>query len=736
MIEKKIISRDRGAGSSPYRTTLVSVYLPYIVLLVFSSGIYFNTVFNKYALDDKVVITDNRYTQAGFSGISDIMTHDANVGFMGEKGAKLFGGGRYRPLSIVTFAVEQGLFGARPDISHLINVLLFSLTCLLLYHLLLCLFATSEDVTFYLSVSFIASLLFAAHPIHTEVVANIKGRDEIMSLLFSLLTLYAAIRYVSTGRLIHLVWGAIVFFLALMSKENAITFIAIVPLTYYFFTGAKLRAYLITVSIYLIPVLCFLYLRSLYTQSGLWTEGSGIFNNPFVSLSHGVDGYIQRYATIIMIFLLYFKVLLFPHPLTHDYYYDQISIVGATGLFFILSVIVNVILFIYAIRAFRRKSIPSYAILFYYITFSVVSNLIFTTGILMNERFVYSSSIGFCILLACLLAYIRERYKVSAKTFAISLGVLIMLYSAKVISRNMDWRDEMTLEITDAKTSANSAKAQNVAGTMLVELTEKGLAAARRDGSIEEAFDLLGIKDNISAMPDQEVRKKLLVKAIEYLNRSIAIYPTNSYSWFTLGTASYRLNRNPEEAISDYQKALGYGYDDQYNVWNNIGCIELDNRMYPEAKDNFIKVTAVKPDEAQYMFNLALAYTDMGIADSALYWYSRILAVKPNDARTYHMMGKVYGSQMNDLNRAIDYITKAISIDPDLPGAYADLGMVYNMAGRPDDAISTSMRCIQRFPDYVPALMNMAKAYHIKNEPDKEKECEKRIAQLTAGHSQ
>jgi len=79
--------------------------IPYIIIFVFTCMIYSNTLWNKYAIDDTIVITDNKFTQKGFAGIKDLMTHDAFVGFFGERGSKLVSGGRYRPLSMVTLAL-------------------------------------------------------------------------------------------------------------------------------------------------------------------------------------------------------------------------------------------------------------------------------------------------------------------------------------------------------------------------------------------------------------------------------------------------------------------------------------------------------------------------------------------------------------------------------------------------------------------------------------------------------
>ena len=88
------------------------------------------------------------------------------------------------------------------------------------------------------SLAFAAALLFVAHPLHTEAVANIKGRDEIMALLGSLAALYFSLRSYHSGKLGWEALAALSFLIGIFSKENAITFLAIVPLTYWFFPNS------------------------------------------------------------------------------------------------------------------------------------------------------------------------------------------------------------------------------------------------------------------------------------------------------------------------------------------------------------------------------------------------------------------------------------------------------------------------------------------------------------------
>jgi hypothetical protein len=510
-------TRDDKAHTAPKAQTTVSTdstssiihskYFPYLIILLFTTGIYFNTLWNKYAIDDTLVLTDNKFTLQGFGGIKDLMTHDAFVGFFGERGSELVSGGRYRPLSIVTLAVEVELTGGlNPGISHGVNILLFALTCLLLYYLLSYLLPQPKDSPFYLSISFIATMLYAGHPIHTEAVANIKGRDEIMGMLFSILAMIAAVRSVKTGNYLHLIWGVICFFLGLLSKENAITFMAVIPLTFYFFTHAKAKDYIITMGLYIVPVAVFLFLRSTYTKAGFTAESPEILNNPFAYLPKDTGGFIQRYSTIIYTFILYFKLLIFPHPLTHDYYYNQVPFISATHPGFILSLIINGALLVWAILGLRKKALTSYAILYYFITFSIVSNLFFTVGILMNERFVYMCSLGFCLLLAYGLVKAQHQFKLSNTVLTGILSVILLLYSVKTISRNMIWVDNLTLFIMDSKVSDNSSKVQMSAGGDLTKLVDENFDTLRYNGRLQHITDMLEMNINVSALPDSIIK--------------------------------------------------------------------------------------------------------------------------------------------------------------------------------------------------------------------------------------
>jgi hypothetical protein len=172
------------------------------------------------------VIHQNPKIQQGIDGIPEIFTsryHD-------EEGC-IFG---YRPIVQTSFAVEYEFFGANSSTSHLINIIIYCIIIVLLYFLLRKLL---KDHHFLLPLFIV--LLFAAHPLHTEAVVNVKNRDTLLSFLFSLLALIFFIRFVEARRIWGLFAGIICFVIAYFAKEEAITYAVIIPLALYFFTPVK-----------------------------------------------------------------------------------------------------------------------------------------------------------------------------------------------------------------------------------------------------------------------------------------------------------------------------------------------------------------------------------------------------------------------------------------------------------------------------------------------------------------
>ncbi len=204
------------------KTFTVSTKLVFLLGII-SFLVYANTLGNGYAVDDGSAITDNTIVTRGVSAIPELLYTPY------RKGINLASNDLYRPLSLVMFAVEYQFFGLNPVPGHFMNVLVFCGCVILLFLFLDLLFERKKT-----AVAFVAALLFALHPIHTEVVANIKSRDELLCFFFAFLSLYLFIKYIQSKRIILLMEGMLCFFLSILAKETAYTFLAIVPMVFFF----------------------------------------------------------------------------------------------------------------------------------------------------------------------------------------------------------------------------------------------------------------------------------------------------------------------------------------------------------------------------------------------------------------------------------------------------------------------------------------------------------------------
>jgi hypothetical protein len=484
------------------------------VIFGLAIALYGATISYEYVLDDMIVISQNQYTKKGFSGIWEILTTEHFQGYLldqkeilGDQ-SNLVEGGRYRPLSTVTFAIETGLWGQDPAMSHLINVLLYALNGLLLFRVLMLLLPGFKGKKWFLGIPLLASLLFILHPIHSEVVANIKGRDEILALILALATMYYSLRYAATNNIVWMIVMAFMFLLSILAKESTLPFFVVIPLSLYYFTESSKKQ--MTHIVIALGVTFLIYLAIRINVIGfLFGSGSGggdldLLNEPF---KNAVG--TEKLGTILFTWLLYLKLLIFPHPLTHDYYPFHIAYHSLSDLWVILSILTYLGLGIYALLDLKKKGVLSYSIWFYLLTFSIVSNLVIGLGTFMNERFMYIPSVGYCLAVVYLLKeWLPQKLKKPEMARAIGMGVLGVMavgFIIKTYTRIPDWKTNLDLDRAGVEISYNSAHSNQFYG---YELYRK---------SLEEGIT-------------QDSAIALLDEALIYVNRALAIHPTYGQS--------------------------------------------------------------------------------------------------------------------------------------------------------------------------------------------------------------
>ena len=683
-----------------YNIFSVATLVQGLSVLLLGFAIYFGTLKHEYAVDDALLITENTVTQKGLDGLKDIFTKDAFFGFFGEGYKNLVAGGRYRPLSMATFALEVEYFGkdsnAKPNlkkarIAHLVNVLLYALTGLLLYLTLLVLFKNYRPKHWFeLNLPLIIALLYIAHPIHAEVVSNIKAREEIMGLFGSIAALFFAVRYVRTNNIALIVGVALSYAFAMFSKENSITFLAVVPLAMYVFAKPKLKHYIAVALPMLAMAGFYLYLRDKATGGDITLEVSEILNNPFAGSSKA-----EQIATSFYTFIEYWKLLIAPITLTHDYYFNQVPIVGPTNLQSIIALLVSAALVAYAIKeAVINKSGIAFAILYFFITFSVVSNILFTVGIAMNERFMFMPSLGFSIVCGILLIkgtnWLKDKNfgSLDVKSPAILGSILVIvlaLYSFKTVDRSLDWKSDYTLFKADVKNSPNSAKIHNAYGGELFTLAQQ-------------------------MKKTDPKRKVFLEESVKVLNRAIKIYPRYKNAWLLLGNANYLLHDSLAEAVYYYNKVLEVapGY---YEGLFNLGAVYLEQNKPKDAAIYLQMAVNAKPEKYVAWYNLADAFDKAGEHEKAIATFIQAGQRFPNEADLYFKIGQVYGRKLNDLDNAISYFKKALEYRPNNLIYLEDLGVAFGMKQDFTMAIQIFEKMLTVDPNNLAALRNISITY-------------------------
>ena len=672
--------------------------LIYFIIFAFTFAIYGNSFKNQYALDDAMVITQNNYVKKGFGGISDIFTNDLFTGFFGKK-KSLVEGGRYRPLSLITFAVEYEIFGENPHISHFFNVLFYAITGILIFMLLVNIFPPN-DKHWYIWFSFIATIIWIAHPIHSEAVANIKGRDEIFAMMFSVWSLYMFIKYIKTEKTKNLLYLFIVFFLGLLSKEMSLTFVVIIPLTVYYFFNDKFllkkmfKPYLVII----ITTVIYFVLRNVATGDiTSHTIAKELMNDSFLGMSLS-----EKYATIFYTLGMYIKLLFFPLTLTFDYYPYHIHIMQWSNIWVILSLALYLFLGVIAIIGIKKRTIISYGIWFYLISFSIVSNVFFSIGAFANERFMFMPSLGFIIVITFLIKKLEKN--INKNIIITFVAIITILFSAKTISRNKVWENDFRLFTNDVKISYDSAKSTTSAGGKLIEesqkfkkilLQEKPLTVKELERRLnketllhsDEISDIIK-KDNLkkSLQNLENLRKTYVNKAINYLQKAIKIHPKYVDALLLLGNAYYEQNKNYTKTWEYYKKILDI--NPTYNlVYSNMK--QILNESVPV--DDRIKI------------------------------YEQLYKYNPNNADVCYALGNLYGQYKNDLPNSIKMLERAIYFNPKMAKAYKDLGVAYGFSKQYRKAIIVMKKSIQLNPKDKQTINNLALTYQIIGKPDSAK---------------
>ncbi len=655
--------------------------MPYLCLIlgVISFLLYMNTLSHGYILDDVMVLKDNVLVKQGFKGIPELF------GTPHMRGYLIIPNDLYRPLSLVMFAIEYQLFGLSPVVNHFFNVLTFA-GCVIMLFLFLNQFFDGKKT----AIAFIAALIFAVHPIHTEVVANIKSRDELMCYFFAFWSLNLFMKYMKSGKMPQLILGCFVLFLSYISKETVITFLAVIPVLFFiYFNENKQRAFFISGAT-VAATAVFLVIRTVVlakynaNQPGATTD---FMDNALV----GAPSAASKIATEFLVLGKYLKLMFIPYPLLANYSFNSIPFVGFGDIGAILSILAyGAMAFLGITRFIKDKKDPwAFAVLVYLASLSLFSNFPFLMGAEMAERFAFFASTGFCLAVALAIeqwiikAEAGNIFSLKAtKTLTVLIPV-VLIFGGMSVARNNDWKDEYTLYKTDMEKSPQDSRLYQYLATAIAE-------------------------NMYPEEPDSNKRKEMDKESIGYLQKALAIYPDFAEAHVELGRLYERahmydsavaqnnraLQLKPFNATANnnmgsvmitlgrYQESIPYlkksiqGNPNFKFVYLNLARAYKQIKQYDSAAPAYIQLLAFDPNYLDGQKELATVYFMQQKYDSAGVHFKVVCDLTPNDADAFNNLGAVYLNSKNFM-KAIDQFKKTIALNANYVNAYSNLGRCY-----------------------------------------------------------
>lgn len=581
----------------------------YPAVFLLSFLIYSPTLQYEFVLDDDLVCAKNKYVQSGIEGIPGCFTHSWYFGFTGTLDRY------YRPLMLSSLALDRSILGASPAGFHFSNVCLFALFNMLLFYLLLQMFGKKNWL-----LAIMITGIFIVHPIHSEVVANIKSRDELLAYGALMGMLIMLFKHFKKPNGIFLFLSMCFYGTAMLSKESAFAFLGLVPLFMYFFSFDGFRKIISITVGYLGIAVIILYIRSLYTDPN--PKDFSIIDNSLIAINNPVS----QFSTAISMLGKYFYMLVFPFRLSYDYSFDQIPAIPYYHYKSLTSWALLAGLTWFVIKQLPKRHIAALGILFFGMCFSITSNVFFLTGSSFAERFMFIPSIGFCIVAGSLLTNLIRQSDSVQRIAGVLISILIFTsFSFTLLKRLPDWKSDQHLFESGIRTAPNSARTQSFYGKSLY--------------------------DRALVVSDPSIKRVNLEKSIVHFKKSIEIHPGFSETYLHLA-AAYEQNNQLEMAEETYIN--GFQSDSTYYpALVNLGVLYLKKERLAEGITVLEQADALKPDYIIIQKNLGIAYLHAGQIDNAIPLFEKVLKKEYNIPNLSSLV-QAYRVK-GDIDKAISY---------------------------------------------------------------------------------
>ncbi|CAH1800313.1 unnamed protein product, partial [Owenia fusiformis] len=593
---------------------------------------YLNSVKGELVHDDIFAIKNNQDVSPNGS-LSQVFKND----FWGKSMSDNTSHKSYRPLCVLTFRLNYLVHGLHPVGYHIVNICLHAVNTILLLNL-------CHGLVFdCLLPSFVTSLLFAVHPIHTEAVSGVVGRADVLACTVFLISLQFYIRSIDTrwpGEcptlrspclfLVSLLLGGT----AMLVKEHGVTVLGVgVLYDAWVLCNKTTRRVLeekwptrdcypllkrITLVV-LVVLLCVCFrVWMMNRQSPAFTEQ----DNPAAFSPFRMT----RVLTYMYLISLNCWLLLYPRVLCYDWQVGSIPIIEQPtdlrnfATFLTICAMGFILYHIYATKAPVSRP-ECLGITLLVVPFLPASNLFFTVGFVIAERILYIPSMGYCVLLAYGLDRLTINFRWKPRSALAVAMAMAAILAGRTVVRNQVWHSRETLFKSGIEVLPNNAKVHYNYANYL-----------------------------------KDVGKT--TEAIKHYEKAILLYPKHASAHNNLGT----LLNNSLEAEDHFWRAIAINPQHAGAHFNLGNVMHAKNKLL-QAEKFLLEAINLEPNSVDSYTNLAAVYADLKEFTYADTYYRKALQVAPHDPNCFNNYG-VYLNKIGKPEQALKYYERAYTIDP------------------------------------------------------------------------
>ena len=592
------------------------------LISVFVAILYFNSLGNQFTnWDDGMIYMNPRIRSLDWTNVVTIFTP--------EKAAT------YQPIRVLSYAIDYHFWKLDPTGYHITNVILYILTCIMVFFTLRHLSANLRDRASpdsHKRVAIVGSLLFAAHPVHVEAVTWLAARKEVLQGFFFFLGFYL---YLKGGekegqkRIVYLGLVLFVILLATLSKPSAVIFPGVIII----YEIARKKEGLISffkkhwvfwcLSLAVSAIFTFILMKVMVQAGGIKSYSGGSFLSNLL---------VPLYAFLQNVRLLAFTI---------NYSAAYSFTVTLPFLCFknILLILLSLFLFAISIFSLRWTKAIFFSFFFFVITLLPYLNII-PISTLLADRYVFIASFSYVFLLGIVFDRLYVwRHKRFSEGFSKSLSVALFLflltgYSFMTIRQNTIWENSYTLWADAVEKHPESTTANALMGVVYMEL---GM--------------------------DRE--------AVKYLEKAVRLFPPDYLSRNNLGIVYGRLEQ-PEKALKELMAAAWIKPEDD-SIKINLSVFYQRQKEYKKSEEVLKYLLSKSPKDANLYFRLGLLYKEAGRYNEAVGELNKTIELAPNIINPYEEIGNIYLSRFKDAEKAKFYYSRVIEIAPKAKTKIEDL---------------------------------------------------------------